>query len=222
MKTRTIAIPTSFQPECFFNEGNAWLLSSQNDLINEHNDRTGLKGIVYRAMIDHNHMSCYDCLSKLEMYFHLLSTIIHHNLSQNESIHICSMLEHTMTENEELLFPIKESVFSSLEKQVCIALEATLPESLVGGILEHVHAGIKYELDFHHVNLPQSPQITIYKEARGKYLDGPKSILQNLPMSTPSIKTLFTGTDRACSYAQILANQILNHILVLGYDCYVY
>ena len=222
MESRTLEMPTSFQPEYFFNQENDWSLSSRNYLINEHTDRTGLKGIVYRAMIDHNRMSCYDCLSEMEMYFHLLSTIIHHNSSQNESIQICSMLEHTRTENEELLFPIKELVFSSLEKQVCIALEATLPESVVGGILERVHAGIRYELNSHYINMPQSPRITTYKEARAKYLDGPKSILQNLPMPTPSIKTLFTGTDRACSYAHIPANQILNHILALGYDCYFY
>ena len=61
-----------------------------------------------------------------------------------------------------------------------------------------------------------------YKEARAKYLDGPKSILQNLPMPTPSIKILFSGTHRALSYAHISANQILNHILALGYDCYFY
>ena len=70
--------------------------------------------------------------------------------------------------------------------------------------------------------MPQSPRLTTYKEAKAKYLDGPKSILQNLPMPTPSIKTLFTGTDRACSYAHIPANQILNHILALGYECYFY
>ena len=222
MESRTLEMPTSFQPENFFNQENDWSLSSRNYLINEHTDRTGLKGIVYRAMIDHNRMSCYDCLSEMEMYFHLLSTIIHHNSSRNESIQICSMLEHSRTENEELLFSIKESLFSSLDKQTRIALEATLPESVVGGILERVHAGIRYELDSHYINMPQSPRITTYKEARAKYLDGPKSILQNLPMPTPSIKTLFTGTDRACSYAHIPANQILNHILALGYDCYFY
>jgi hypothetical protein len=127
-----------------------------------------------------------------------------------------------MTENEELLCPIKESVLSSLDKQICISLEATLPESLVGQILEHVHTGMRYEMESHEINMPQSSRITIYKEARAKYLDGPKSILQNLPMPTPSIKTLFTGTDREISYAHIPANQILNHILALGYDCYFY
>ena len=132
------------------------------------------------------------------------------------------MLEHTLTENEELLFSVKESVHSFLDKQMRIALEATLPESVVGGILQHVQAGVRYELESHHINLPQIPRITMYKEARAKYLDGPKSILQNLPMPTPSIKTLFTGTNRATSYAHISANQILNHILALGYDCYFY
>ncbi len=41
-------------------------------------------------------------------------------------------------------------------------------------------------------------------------------------MPTPLIKTLFEDTDRGNSYAHIPANQILNHFLALGYDCYFY
>ena len=74
----------------------------------------------------------------------------------------------------------------------------------------------------HQIKLHQSPRVTIYKEARAKYLDGIHSILQNLPVPTPSIKTLFDHTDRGISYANIPANQILNHFLALGYDCYLY
>ena len=72
------------------------------------------------------------------------------------------------------------------------------------------------------MKVQQSPWVTAYKEARAKYLDGVHSIIQNLPMPTPSIKTLFEDTDRAISYAHMPANQILNHFLALGYDCYFY
>ena len=108
-------------------------------------------------MIDYNRTSCYEHLSEGEMYFHLLSTIIHHNSSRNESTHICRMLEHTITENKELLLSVKETVYSFLDKQMCIALEATLPESVVGGILQRVQTGVRYELESHHINLPQIP-----------------------------------------------------------------
>ncbi len=87
-------------------------------------------------------------------------------------------------------------MFLSLEKEVRIALDATLPESVVEGIIKRVHGGIRDETAHHQTELQQSPQVTIYKEARAKYLDGIHSILQNLPMPTPSIKTLFEGTDR--------------------------
>jgi hypothetical protein len=109
-ETSMSAIPTTFQPENYFTEAEEydWSPSSRNYFINKHNNRSGLKGIVSRAMIDYNRTSCYEHLSKGEMYFHLLSTIIHHNSSRNESIHICSMLEHTITENKELLFLVKE------------------------------------------------------------------------------------------------------------------
>ena len=105
-----------------------------------------------------------------------------------------------------------------MEKQVRIALVATLPESVVEGIIKHVHQGVQDEMAHHQIKLQQSPWVTIYTEAQVKYLDGIHSILQNLPVSTPSIKTLFEGTDRGISYAHMPANQILNHFLALGYD----
>ena len=38
--------------------------------------------------------------------------------------------------------------------------------------------------------------------------------------TTPSIKTLFAGTDKAISFTHIPAKQILNHFFALGYECY--
>ena len=70
------------------------------------------------------------------------------------------------------------------------------------------------------MKMPQSPWVTIYKEAQAKHLDGSKFILQNVPMPTPSIKTLFPGTDKAISYVHIPAHEILNNLLALGYECY--
>jgi hypothetical protein len=84
-------------------------------------------------------MSGFDCLSNEEMYFHLLSAIIYYNSSQNKSINICSMLEHTTIREDELLYSTKNILFLSLEKQVCIALDTTLPEYVVKGIIKHVH-----------------------------------------------------------------------------------
>ena len=72
------------------------------------------------------------------------------------------------------------------------------------------------------MKVQQSPWVTAYKEAQAKYLDGVHLIIQNLPMPTPSIKTLFDDTDKAIPYAHMPANQILNHFLALGYDCYFY
>jgi hypothetical protein len=51
-ETNMSAIPTTFQPEIFFTEEYDWSPSSRNYFIKEHNDRSGLKGNVYRAMID--------------------------------------------------------------------------------------------------------------------------------------------------------------------------
>ncbi len=68
--------------------------------------------------------------------------------------------------------------------------------------------------------MPQSCWATIYKEAQAKYLDVFKSILQNPLMPILLIKTFFPGTDNAISFAHIPANQILNHCLALGYECY--
>ena len=211
-----------FKAEDFFTKDNDWPPASQDFLINEHNDRTGLKGIIFRAIIDHTRKSGFDRLSDAEMYFHLLSTIIHYNSSRSESINICSMLEHTSLDSDELLKSTKNAFFQSLEKQLIFAMTPILPESVMQGIIQRVLPGVRNDLEVHQMKMPQSPRVTIYKEVRSKYLDGSKSILRNLPMPTPSIKTLFAGTEKETSFAHITANQILNHVLALGYDCYFY
>lgn len=72
----------SFCAEEFIKK-NGWSDSRQNYLINEQNDSYGLKGIVFKAMIDHNRMLGFESLSEEGMHFHLQSTIIHCNSSQN-------------------------------------------------------------------------------------------------------------------------------------------
>ncbi len=132
------------------------------------------------------------------------------------------MLEHTTMREDELLYSTKNILFLSLEKQVCIALDTTLPESVIEGIIKLFHRKIQDEMAHHQTELQQSPWVTIYKEAQGKYLDGIHSILQNLPVTTPLIKKIFEDTDRGISYTHIPANQIVNHFLALGYDCHFY
>jgi hypothetical protein len=158
-------MPTSFVAEDFFTKENNWSAASQSILINEHNNRTGLKRIVFRATIDHNRKSGFDCLSDEEMYFCLLSAIIHCNSSQNDSINICSMFEHTTIVQDEFFDSTKNILFLYLEKQVRIALDATLPESVVERIIEHVHWGVQDETVHHQIKLQQSTSVTIYKEA---------------------------------------------------------
>lgn len=213
-------MPAVFRAEEFFIKENGWSNSSRSYLINEHNDRTGLKGIVYKALIDHQRMSGFESLSEEEVHFHLLSTIIHYNSSRNESINICSMLEHLTIEKDQLLDKNSNLIFLSMQKHLCTALENTIPDHTVERMLEHIQERVREDLGLNHINMQQSPRVTLYKEVRAKYLDGTKSIMQNLPMPSPSIKTLFPGTNKEISYAHIPANQILNHILALGYECY--
>ncbi len=40
-------MPTTFVAEEFFTKGNDWSATCQSFLINEHNNRTGLKGFVF-------------------------------------------------------------------------------------------------------------------------------------------------------------------------------
>ena len=131
------------------------------------------------------------------------------------------MLDHTTTGEDELLDSTKNILFLSLEKQVCIALDATLPEFVVEGIIERIHRGVRDEMAHHLIELQHSPRVTIYKEVKSKYLDGSKSIMRNLPMPTPSVKTLYAGTEKETSFAHIPANQILNHFLQTLYHLYL-
>jgi len=75
------------------------------------------------------------------------------------------MLEGTTIRDDEPLDSTKTILFLSLENQVRIALDATLPESVVEGIIKHVHQGVQEEMAHHQIKLQQSPRVIIYKEA---------------------------------------------------------
>ena len=66
------------------------------------------------------------------------------------------------------------------------------------------------DLELNDMEMPHSPQVAI-KEAQVKFLNGSKSILQNLQMPTLLVKLLFPGPHKAKSFAHIPSNQILNH-----------
>jgi hypothetical protein len=75
------------------------------------------------------------------------------------------MFEHTTIVQDEFFDSTKNILFLYLEKQVRIALDATLPESVVERIIEHVHWGVQDETVHHQIKLQQSTWVTIYKEA---------------------------------------------------------
>ena len=70
---------------------------------------------------------------------------------------------------------------------------------------------VRKDMEYYNMKAPLSPRVTLFKEVRAKYLDGKKSIFQNLPMPTPSIKTLFPNTDKATLFAHIPVNVICGH-----------
>jgi hypothetical protein len=80
-------MPTSFVADEFFTNGNNWSAACQSFLINKHNDRTRLKGIVFRATIDHSWKSGFDCLSNEEMYNPNLQSFTTFQAKMNPSIY---------------------------------------------------------------------------------------------------------------------------------------
>jgi len=129
-------------PLLLYTKGNNWSAACQSILYY----------FVFRATIDHNQKSSFECLSNEEMYFHLLSAIIHYNSSQNEFINICSMLEHTTTREDELLYSTKHII------------------SIFGETSPHCPGCYSpwiccwRKMAHHQIKLQQSPQVTIYKE----------------------------------------------------------
>jgi hypothetical protein len=127
-----IEMPNSFKAEDFFTADNYWPPASQDVFIK----------IIFRAIIDHTQKSGFDHLSNAEMYFHLLPTIIHYYSSRTESVNICSMLEHTSLDSDELLKSIREGRFSVLARYFileapCITVLAVITSSLACHFILH-------------------------------------------------------------------------------------
>lgn len=59
------------------------------------------------------------------------------------------------------------------------------------------------------------------KDVRAKLIEGPKSIVKNLP--TPDVKVFTLPQKNNCAYAHINVNALLNHMLAYnGRECYYY
>ena len=116
-------------------------------------------------MIDHYWMSGFECPSKEEVHFHLLCTTNHYNASHHKSINICSMLDHLTIEKEETLESTKKELFLSLEKQLHIAWNTAVPKYLIESLLKDIYDGFRQDLELNQMEMLQSPQVTLYKEA---------------------------------------------------------
>ena len=65
------------------------------------------------------------------------------------------MFDHLTIEKEETLESTKKELFRSLEKQLHIALKATLPEYLIGSLVDDVYQGVIQELELNQMKMPQ-------------------------------------------------------------------
>ena len=198
---------------------------SSRFFIDEHDNSSGLKGLVYRAVYNKS-MCNFDEMSDLEMHFHLLNTRIFKELSDTGGKNLCALIKHL---NATMMDRKKDSKLLKIW-DICQhkALSETFEElGLDDSAKQRGHQIFNRHFDRfkeESTSLDGKTEDIVryldFVDANRVYQSGWNSVAKTIPSPDVSIVRTNNGTPEDTSYAHIEAEQILNHLLALGFDCY--
>jgi hypothetical protein len=180
----------------------------------------GVKSLVYIAAYNKS-MTCFNDMSDLEMRFHLLNTRIFKGQSCTESKTLCALINHLRT-----TFMAASKKDCGLMKIWDLAQHNALIQTFDNLGLDDDKKQRGHQIFNQHFDWFKTQFTPCHGEAEDNivmdqvYCSGWKSIAKNIPMPEVSIVHTNKGTREETEYAHIEAEQILNHLLALGFDCY--
>ena len=217
-----------FISRSFFNKENNWPENSSRFFIDDHDNSVGVKGLVYRAVYNKS-MTCFNDMSDLEMHFHLLNTRIFKGQSCTESKNLCALINHLRTtfmaasKKDRGLMKIWDLAQHNALIQTFDKLGLDDDKKQRGHQIFNQHFDwFKTQFTSCHDGEAEDKIVRYYDfvDVDRVYRSGWKSIAKTIPMPEVSIVHTNKGTREETEYAHIEAEQILNHLLALGFDCY--
>jgi hypothetical protein len=183
---------------------NEWSSRSGNFFLREYEkEGGGLRGLVFKALINHKAEADFDGLKDAEVHHQMHVAKIHNDMHNSTSIDVCEMTRHVVkqgrTESEMELKQMRESFESSIE------------ETLGEGMLKKINNLVDKKMENHHrqsENQRRTNHPTDWSKVRKCHTEGEHSIVSNLPV--PEVEN-FQGL---C--AHIPVKNIINHMLALG------
>jgi hypothetical protein len=198
-----------------FADKSEWPPKSGSFFLREHEKQgDGVRGLVFRALIDHKANTDFDSLSDNEVHHHMHVAKTHKGMSNSKSIDVCAMTKHVVKQGriqsemkfKQLRESFESSVAESLRKSNTTPNEAE-------GILNQINKLVDKKMEDHHlqsVNQCRTNHPTDWSEVRKCHTEGEYSILSNLPV--PEVSNL----QDLC--AHIPMKQIINHMMAFGLE----
>ena len=194
-----------FANKCFASK-DEWPSASGKFFLRENRrEGDGVKGLIYNALIDRKRVSEFGGLGMDEVHHHLHITSLHHGISQLQSKNVCGVMNRVVTE-------ANENTKAALVAQKAIFMEIVGEMFGDGSQVGAMMKAVDDKMNKYHATQERKKKInepTDYNKIRMSYLEGPNSILKNLPM--PEV-------DIMLGCAHIPVNQIVNHLLALRSD----
>ena len=197
-----------------FSDESEWPPSSAKYFIRENNRAgDGMRGLVYNSLVDSRRNTNFGDLRDDEMHYHLHIANIHHGMHQSKSKDVCEMTGHVVSQEIEKremeVSAMRDSFQNSIREVLC---DHTKNNPELSSMMKEIEKLVDEKMEKYHVSTNDQQKInhpTKFSEIRTSYVEGPNSILKNLPM--PDVSIL-----HGC--AHIPAKQIINHLLALGID----
>ena len=159
----------------------------------------------------------FSVLSEEDMHHHLHVAKVHQGMTGSKSTDVCEMTGHAVDKSEEQGVAATEAMKASYEESMRSVLSKHCNSSdQLESLMKDVQTTVKKKMNEHYTGAAILQKInhpTSRSTIRRSYVEGPNSILKNLPM--PEVDTLH-------GYPRIPVKQTVNHLIALGIDAMVY
>jgi hypothetical protein len=171
---------------------------------------SGLKGIVYNALLSAKRINGFSALDQDEMFYHLFIASTHNNLSQKNSKNVTTIVKSLVTQHQQEKEQELEILMNSVQSSIWGMLSSLqITHTQMENFSRECSIQVKEALAKYQsgLSLPMIPIPISDNTIRTCYCKGKNSIARNLPF--PTVLTEFNA-------GLIPSKQVINHFLAAG------
>ncbi len=199
----------------FFSNEKEWPKSSAKYFLREYNQPgDGLRGLVYKSLINYSRETDFSPLTDEELHYHLHVYSVHDDFGKMKSKEVCKLTDIAVQKFHQHETSNLNAIKKAFKDATDNLLRETggLGEEELKSMIAKIENSVEGKMSEHYRVVDSAQKIghpTNHAAIRRKYLEGVYSIKENLPK--PDV-----GIAHNC--ATVPAVEIVNHFLALGND----